>query len=742
MRAIALFTFIFLAFAITRAQAQDDIRQFDFGAYHRCSLNAGGAVECLGESNNFGQIGIDDTASNGSPRPVRVIARDAHKVVTGSFYTCAIVGDALQCWGDIPPRYGDTHKPITLIDREVSDVAAGSDRICAIVHSSVQCIGMGGQTDSDEYLNAHPAPETIIDSGASSVAAGEGFACAVASGALVCWGQVPSYALQGGILQSLPPIRVIERGVSAVSAGSSHVCAIAAGALRCWGDNSRGQVGVSIPDMPPIRSAQQSVMTNGGEQRCARYDDMSIRCRVEHPVEVIHDGVDSVIAKGDATCATMSGALLCWGQNAGGQLGIASGGKDVTTPTVAIEHGVSFAATGSRTCASVDGLLQCSRPCVIVHDKPQCPSNAGFDTDNPAFGLSGLEARLGVWQGTIGTQEIMVCLQRPGGDAAYYYLKHGISISLTPTPDSAGAIWAENDVDADTDLSVKWSLDKVEGNTLTGQWSDVTGQRKLPIRLVRVETSGDPGADCGSSEANPARTVFNAPRIAKLPVKVDSPKGYARKISVMNGKISSVELMESTNGAIAFNRKMRAGLSEKLIDAFNCPSHTQLAGEYSDEIKIEWRAGAWIVLQESYTIDCGGAHGSDGLIFRTWNLKSGREVQPWQWVATMGTDEKCAYLDCTHQPPDKLNDLILAAATRNKGGDECAESVNDYRKSGFYQVRPYAGGLIFTTDFPHVIRACDEDIAIPWAKVAPFLSPEGKKAMLSIRSATIAANPQ
>jgi hypothetical protein len=208
-----------------------DIRQFDFGNYHRCSLGANGTVDCLGENNRFGQIGYGGSDEQGSPRPVRVIPRGARKVVTGNFYTCAIVGDALQCWGDIPPNKGNTRKPVTLIKKGVSDIAAGSDRVCAIVRSAVQCIGMGGRTGSREYLEAHPTPETVIASGASAISAGDHYACAVVEAALWCWGRVPSYAIRENRRgDPLPPIRVIEHGVSMVAAGKKHVCAIVDGA--------------------------------------------------------------------------------------------------------------------------------------------------------------------------------------------------------------------------------------------------------------------------------------------------------------------------------------------------------------------------------------------------------------------------------------------------------------------------------------------------------------------------------
>ena len=65
--------------------------------------------------------------------------------------------------------------------------------------------------------------------------------------------------------------------------------------------------------------------------------------------------------------------------------------------------------------------------------------------------------------------------------------------------------------------------------------------------------------------------------------------------------------------------------------------------------------------------------------------------------------------------------------------------MNEYRKYGFYQLRPSAGGLVFSTDFPYVAQACDEDIEVSWKKLKPFLSAQGRAAMRAIRQAAAKA---
>jgi len=740
-----LLVFLVLLLAVFEcAYAASDLREFDFGAFHRCSLDADGAVDCLGESNRYGQIGNGgkDGDESRTPRPERAIARGARKLATGAFYTCAIVGDALQCWGDLPPRKGGTRKPVVLIEHGVSDIATGDDRVCAIVNAAVQCIGTGGQTGSNEYQNAHPVPDTVIEHGASAVAVGLRYACAVVEGALWCWGEVPSYAWNAPdhFLHPQPLTRVIEHGVTAVAAGAKHACAIVDGALRCWGDNSHGQVGAGILEIPaPAATPAPSTATVvEGEQRCERYRDLSIACRVEHPVEVIADGVESVVAKGDESCAIVRGALYCWGQNASGQLGIASHGADVTKPTLAIAHGVSYAVTGPRTCARVDGMQQCSRPCTVVHEKLQCPSDAGFDTHDLAFGLSPLEARLGVWRGTIGTHDVMACLQRAESEATYYYVEHGLSIALRPEQNADGAIWNERTNEGTR--AATWTLDKVEGDTLTGNWADATGQRTLMIRLKRIAAPGDPGSACSSITTTPAARIFNAPRVDAQAIKTEPWNEHARKLSVLDGTVSAIELLD-VPGAKLFNAAVREWLRDEIVGYYDC-LYRAPQGDSSGELDIEWRADPWIVIRELYENNCGGPHPNGGIAgYWVWNLAEGKRIDPWDWIVTIGKDDDCAYIGCERQPTDELNDLIVAAATRNKAGDECSDSVNEYRKYGFYQLRPSAGGLVFSTDFERVVQACDEDIEISWGKLEPFLSARGHAAMRAIQRADAKVKP-
>ncbi len=689
-----------------------DLQQFASGAFHRCALTTGGAVQCLGESNDFGQIGNGRLSPDGSDRPVTIIASGATKLVAGNFFTCAIVGAALDCWGNIPVPGGQGKKPTQVIATGVTDVAAGEGHVCAIVRGAVQCWGANftGQSGHGEYLTGQKTPWTVIESGASAIAAGGEQSCAIVDGALWCWGRTGlernsmDVAFGGG----RPPIRVFATGASGVAAGTSHTCAIVDGALWCWGDNSRGQVGVGVSveharrsaNMPPANTAARFV---DGEQHCFSSGTGEVKCGVDHPVQVIASGVTAVSARFNQTCAIAYGALQCWGANARGRLGIASADADVVKPTAIIAGGVSYVAVGNSICAVVDGALRCA-------------DNGAFNSTDSPFGLSDREARLGVWRGTIGDEMIMACLERASYESSYYYLRHKFGIALTDT-NGHGEVWVEGD---DDKPRASWKLQLPRGNRLDGEWSNAEGTRKLPIRLTLAARAGGNGQGCGLDGA--PKVAFNAPRVAAQKLTVMASNNRYRVVSALDGRISMVMLKDTINGAAPFNMAMRNWFRDQVADYYWCAAQPR-GGHFYKEREILFHSGSWLVVQESYEVYCGGAYPSGGIAdFETWNLATGKRVAPWSWIR----DSKGGYGGTA---PDNLNALLLANATRNKEEDGCKDSVNS---NNSYLLRPGERGLIFSTSFAHVIQACNEDIELPYSKLMPFLTREGKSAVDSL----------
>jgi hypothetical protein len=702
--------------AAATAAADDGVRQFDFGLFQRCAVTAGGAVQCLGESNVFGQVdpkGQDQAF----PRPVTVIARGATEVATGAFVSCAVVEGALRCWGDIG---GDGKGPRTLIGSGVGAAVVGDDRVCAMVGDAAQCVGVGAQSGSPEYAQLHPVPYTEIEHGVSAISAGQRHACAVAAGAVLCWGEIPLDASgrDERVTRTATPLRVIEHGASAVASGAQHDCAIVDGALWCWGDNTHGQLGIGL-DAAHAQPAFRGKPLEDGAQRCSGAGARVEYCWVAHPQRVIERGVTRVFAKGDMTCAVVGAALDCWGDNALGQLGVAAIG-DVTAPQRALDGAIgAFALGPQRSCALHDGALECTRRCVQRDGSPCKLAQAGFAAGDLAFGLSDREARLGVWRGTVGGNAVSVCLARAPFDSSYYYVRHRKSISLRTDDDGA---LREG---ADDAPSGTWRLGEARGARLEGSWVSPDGARTLPIALDRVHVAGD-DATCDSAAA---REAYDAPRVAR--VEIIEGEDFAHTLTAAEAHVASVQVSRDAPHAAEFNAAMRDWVVEQIGEYFACGDSGARVGDADFETKreFEWQHGDWVVLHEWYSNSCGGAHPNAGVTYRTWNLAEGKAVEPWTWIRQ--GKPNCAAADCGYAPPQGLNDLLHAKAGNDGEDDECAAAIKD---NIYYQLRPSAIGLVFTTEFPHVIQACDQDIELSDAEVAPFLSTAGKRALTSLRA--------
>jgi hypothetical protein len=483
--------------------------------------------------------------------------------------------------------------------------------------------------------------------------------------------------------------------------------------------------------MPPANSVGRF---DDGVQHCHASVGRVEACWVSRPQRVIEHGVTAVFAKSNSTCALVDGALQCWGDNAFGQLGLASGAA-ISAPARVLDDGVtSVAIGGTRSCVMRNGALLCTRHCDNPGGGACRAAVSGFDAHDLAFGVSESEARLGVWRGTLGAQPIMVCLQRgPIGESSYYYLRHRATIALR-SDDASGAQWNEGMV-ADQS-SGTWQLEAAHGDRLTGIWSDPEGAKQLPITLTRVSLLGDPSNGCGAYEAGPLKDAYNAPRVSAEPLTTTTVTDGLRTVKARNDQLTIVELADSEPHAAAFNAWMRAWLREQIVGYFDCAASMQGADpvDFNQQREIVLRAGAWVVVSESYDLFCGGAHPSASVSHLTWNLDADKPVQPWTWIR--GSKVKCDYAaDCGHAAPAALNKLILTAASRNKDGDECADAVNE--NSG-YDLRPSATGLMFSTQFAHVIQACDEDVELSFAQVEPFLTDSGKRELKSLLDAAAA----
>jgi alpha-tubulin suppressor-like RCC1 family protein len=176
--------------------------------------------------------------------------------------------------------------------------------------------------------------------GQATVALGGRHSCAIlADGGVVCWGANDQGQLGAGTRPVVPghPIDVVLPGnAAALTAGDAHTCAaLTDGTVYCWGANTKGQLGQPLSATAPVLVPGLGSVA----------------------------GIGRVLAAGvNHTCAISGGAVICWGDNALGQLGTGTAGAPTSTPTpTLITTGAKdIAAGGDHTCAIVPaGVVRC-----------------------------------------------------------------------------------------------------------------------------------------------------------------------------------------------------------------------------------------------------------------------------------------------------------------------------------------------------------------------------------------------
>lgn len=237
----------------------------------------------------------------------------------------------------------------------------------------------------------------------SAIAAGDRHGCRANAGVLTCWGANGAQQLATGDSMSIrQPERVLS-GRSpvwiSVAAGSRHTCGLRPRELYCWGDNSAGQLGVSPNTMQPVSTGMGmspqprtrrvgdfdvAQVRCGGENCCALRDNGVLYCwganaegsagigrlttmpvYTPQPVMVAPGTTFSTFSVGAGhTCAIRKDdrALLCWGRNSSGQLGLGSSTSPQEKPVQVgvLRDWTRVAAGAEHTCGiRGGGLLYC-----------------------------------------------------------------------------------------------------------------------------------------------------------------------------------------------------------------------------------------------------------------------------------------------------------------------------------------------------------------------------------------------
>ena len=266
---------------------------------HSCAITTNGELWCWG-NNDYGQVGVGNPSQ--ITNPTRIGSTITWRSVDlGKEHTCGISANgALWCWG----------------------------------HNNYGQLGLG---DGSPTQVSEP---TRVGSTASwrLVAAGDNHACAInENDELWCWGynHYGELGLGDGTPAQVPsPTRVVSTlAWHLVSGGDGFTCGLSGGGLYCWGSNFLGELGIGPQDTANKSSPTQVGTETSWQQSTSGFNH---------------------------NCGLKSGALLCWGYNFSGQLGLGNT-TDQRSPTMvgASTSWLSVDAGQSHTCGINSGALFC-----------------------------------------------------------------------------------------------------------------------------------------------------------------------------------------------------------------------------------------------------------------------------------------------------------------------------------------------------------------------------------------------
>ncbi len=288
------------------------------GGHHACALRADGKVLCWG-ANGQGQLGVGDGPASPQPTPVILNPR-AIAIGVGETHACAITdADELYCWGNNDggklgngnPLSGAKSLPVlaTVAPAGLVSVGGGFNHTCVhLAYGEVRCWGANGQSQlgAPASLGSPTALAPAVQ-GVVELGVGHQFNCVRrVNGSVQCWGANDDKQLgtdTPAAFGTATPVNV--PGVTPsldLSVGHAHACvARSAASVACWGANKTGQLG-------------------GGEAFPAS------SATPVSPSAALY--AREIWAGFDHTCAQRAdGALLCWGSNDHGEVGV---GSDLT----------------------------------------------------------------------------------------------------------------------------------------------------------------------------------------------------------------------------------------------------------------------------------------------------------------------------------------------------------------------------------------------------------------------------
>jgi hypothetical protein len=260
------------------------------GADHSCALTQDREVLCWGDD-AMGQVGLGTMGSADVMSPAFVPGITVVTAIgAGDAYTCAQSQFSLTCWGDTPQGSYVTPHLITPLPN-VASFTTGGAHTCVVIDQSGAALCFGDNSSGqlapesgDAGMYPLPVPVAGLSSGVKQLAAGKSHTCALLlDGGVDCWGKLDANGTSP--LDAVSPRHVANLGpATRIACADGLVCAAWPGHAGCI-------------DKTGVLTA--------------------------FPL----DAVDVSAGSGFACAVQSDAGVVCWGDNAHGQLGAPDAGS-------------------------------------------------------------------------------------------------------------------------------------------------------------------------------------------------------------------------------------------------------------------------------------------------------------------------------------------------------------------------------------------------------------------------------
>lgn len=324
---------------------------------------------------------------------------------------------------------------------------------------------------------------------------------------------------------------------------------------------------------------------------------------------------------------------------------------------------------------------------------------------------------LQTWKGTIGDVPVMMqfeAIEADDASAGRYYSRTSFVDLILIRDDEQPERWKE--LDAKGKVRGYLTL-ACQENILSGTWSSMDGSKTLPInaksqsaesyskqRLAQLKTTGE-------------RASFG-----KFRYEFFTAQGF--------DKVSGLRLIEKNKAVTGINRALMERFKIRLEAGSDClaAGRIQRGEDHDYDYDFDMNIIAWnksfVVIGESVSEYCGGMHPAQWSGATTYNLRTGKPEEVPGWL--IGEYRKGI-------PKDSALGKILLGRYRQKDVQiyptqgqidpkECPNAIEFSSESMW----PTAMGLTFRPSAPYVHSACIVDITIPYKRLLPYLSSQGK----------------